>query len=50
MLGLFRQITGLLRAGMLTSPVEATSGLDQVRAAVEHAQRPGRHGKVLLKM
>ena len=50
MLGLFREITKLLEAGVLTSEIEATYDLDAFGAAVEHANRPGRTGKVLLRM
>jgi NADPH:quinone reductase-like Zn-dependent oxidoreductase len=50
MLGLFRQITALLRAGVLTSPVAATFAMDQVAQAVARADEPGRGGKVLLKL
>lgn len=50
MLGLFRQITRLLKADVLTSPVEATYEMDQIGEAVTHAERPGRHGKILLKI
>jgi NADPH:quinone reductase-like Zn-dependent oxidoreductase len=50
MLGLFRRIGRLLREGVLTSEVGATFPLDEVRAAVRQAARPGRHGKVLLRI
>jgi NADPH:quinone reductase-like Zn-dependent oxidoreductase len=50
MLKLFRQITRLLRAGVLTSEVGATFPLEEIRAAVERAETPGRQGKVLLRM
>jgi NADPH:quinone reductase len=50
MLRLFRQIKRLLREGVLTSEVGATFGLDEIRAAVERAETPGRQGKVLLRM
>ena len=36
--------------GSLHIPVEATYGLDQAVQALQHAQRPGRSGKVLFKM
>jgi NADPH:quinone reductase-like Zn-dependent oxidoreductase len=49
MLRLFRQINRGLAAGVLTSEVAATFPLDQIRAAVEQASVPGRHGKVLLR-
>ena len=50
MLGLFREIVQLLRAGVLTSEIEATYPMEQFGPAVEHASRPGRTGKVLLQM
>jgi NADPH:quinone reductase-like Zn-dependent oxidoreductase len=50
MLGLFREITQLLRAGVLTSEIEAVYAMEQFGPAVEHASRPGRTGKVLLRM
>jgi NADPH:quinone reductase-like Zn-dependent oxidoreductase len=50
MLGLFRQITSLLRAGVLTTDVGATFPLQEIQAAVRQAAQPGRHGKVLLKI
>jgi NADPH:quinone reductase-like Zn-dependent oxidoreductase len=50
MLGLLRQISGLLRAGVLTSEVGATFPLEQVREAVREAAAPGRKGKVLLRL
>jgi NADPH2:quinone reductase len=50
MLRLFRQIDQLLRAGVLTTIVQATFPLDQVAQAVRLAETPGRHGKVLLRM
>jgi NADPH:quinone reductase-like Zn-dependent oxidoreductase len=50
MLSLFRQITALLRAGVLTSPVAATFSMDQVAQAVARAEEPGRAGKILLRL
>ena len=38
----------LMQGGAFAIPVEATYPLDQVRSALEHAARTGRHGKVLL--
>jgi NADPH:quinone reductase-like Zn-dependent oxidoreductase len=48
MLRLFRRITMLLRAGVLTSPVASVVPASQVRDAVRAAEQPGRVGKVLL--
>ncbi len=50
MLQLFRQIKSLLRAGVLTTTVEATYPLAQFAEATTHAARPARAGKVLLKL
>jgi NADPH2:quinone reductase len=50
MLGLFRQITGLLQAGVLTTAVEATYSLGQIKDAAAHAEKPGRTGKILLRL
>jgi NADPH:quinone reductase len=48
MLRLFRRITRLLRAGVLTTEVAASYPLDQIQEAVRKAEAPGRRGKVLL--
>jgi NADPH2:quinone reductase len=50
MLGLFRRIGRLMRAGVLTSEVGTSFPLTDVRAAVRQASQPGRQGKVLLRM
>ncbi|MBI2808434.1 MAG: zinc-dependent alcohol dehydrogenase family protein [Planctomycetes bacterium] len=50
MLGLFHQITSLVRAGVLTTPVAATYGFDQLPQAIEHVERQARGGKILLKL
>ena len=50
MLRLFKQITLLLRAGILTSEVSARFPLSDIRAAVKQAEQPGRQGKVLLQI
>ena len=42
------ELMGLMAAGQLTPPVEATYDLADFRAAVAHAERPGRQGKLLL--
>lgn len=49
MLSLFRQITALMRAGVLTSPVAATYTLDQLPQAIERVEQAARGGKILLK-
>jgi NADPH2:quinone reductase len=50
MLGLFRQITSLMRAGVLTTPVAATFTLDQLPQAIERVEQAARGGKILLKI
>jgi len=50
MLRLFRQIDRLLRAGVLTTPVQATFPLARVADAARLAETPGRNGKVLLHL
>ncbi len=50
MLGLFRQIIALMRAGVLTTPVAATYTLDQLPQAIEHVEKSARGGKILLKI
>ncbi|GIW79354.1 MAG: alcohol dehydrogenase [Gemmatales bacterium] len=50
MLSLFRQIMRLLQLGVLTSEIAATYPLDRIKDAVEHAARPGKNGKVLLRI
>jgi NADPH:quinone reductase-like Zn-dependent oxidoreductase len=50
MLKLFRQITQLLRAGVLTSEAAGSFPLEEFKVAVELAEKPGRQGKVLLRM
>jgi NADPH:quinone reductase-like Zn-dependent oxidoreductase len=50
MLKLFRTTIRLMRAGVLTTPVGNSYPLDEIRAAVEEAEKPGRPGKVLLRM
>lgn len=50
MLGLFRQITSLMREGVVSSDVGTRFPLDQVHDAVRLADAPGRSGKVLLRI
>lgn len=50
MLGLFRQITALMRAGVLTTPVAATFTFDQITQAIERVEQTARGGKILLKV
>ncbi|WP_420148617.1 zinc-dependent alcohol dehydrogenase family protein [Spirosoma sp.] len=44
-----QQVISLLSSGHIQLPVEATYSLDQIAEAVEHADRPGRWGKILIK-
>lgn len=50
MLGLFRQIIALMRAGVFTTPVAAVYSLDQLPQAIEHVERDARGGKILLRL
>ena len=50
MLGLFQQITSLMRAGVLTTPVAATYPFEQLGSAIEHVERQARGGKILLQL
>ena len=43
-----KNVIALLASGDVQLPVEATYSLDQIVEAVEHADRPGRRGKILL--
>jgi NADPH2:quinone reductase len=43
-----REVVALMSQGLLQPPVEAEYDLADFKAAVAHAERPGRHGKVLL--
>jgi NADPH2:quinone reductase len=49
-LGLVRNTAKLIESGVLTTSVEQTYRLDELHAALEHARRPGRAGKVLLDL
>lgn len=44
-----QNVITLLATGKIQLPVEASYPLDQIAEAVEHADRPGRWGKILLK-
>lgn len=43
-----RELMGLMAGGQLATAVEATYDLADCRAAVAHAERPGRQGKIVL--
>ncbi|MEO7521468.1 MAG: zinc-binding dehydrogenase, partial [Gemmatimonas sp.] len=45
----FGAIITMLAEGRLAPPIEAEYDLADFRAAIEHSQRSGRHGKVLLR-
>ncbi|GAB3555857.1 zinc-dependent alcohol dehydrogenase family protein [Spirosoma fluminis] len=44
-----QNVISLLASGKIQLPVEATYSLDEIVEAVEHADRPGRRGKILVK-
>ena len=44
-----KNVISLLTSGEIQLPVEATYPLDQITEAIEHADRPGRWGKILIK-
>ncbi len=44
-----QNVVKLLASGEFKLPVEATYSLDQIVEAVEHANRPGRWGKILVR-
>ncbi len=45
---LYADLAARLRDGVLKAPIEATYPIDDIREALVHAQRGGRHGKVLV--
>jgi NADPH:quinone reductase-like Zn-dependent oxidoreductase len=45
-----QNVISLLASGKIQLPVEATYSLDQIVEAVEHADRHGRWGKILVKL
>ncbi len=44
-----KNVIGLLASGKFQLPVEASYSLDQIAEAVEHADKTGRWGKILIK-
>ncbi len=42
------EVLKMMAGGQLVPPVEAEYDLAEFKTAIEHAERPGRHGKVLL--
>ncbi|RLB42187.1 MAG: hypothetical protein DRH30_05320 [Deltaproteobacteria bacterium] len=49
-LGLVRKTAQMIKSGVLGTTVAQTYRLDELHAALEHARRPGRTGKVLLDL
>jgi NADPH:quinone reductase-like Zn-dependent oxidoreductase len=50
MLFLFRRINKLIASGVLATEPGESFPLDRIRDAVREASKPGRHGKVLLRI
>ena len=50
MLKLFREVFALMRAGVLITEVAASYPLDDIQTAVRAAEKPGRTGKILLRI
>ncbi len=44
-----QNVISLLSSGKIQLPVEASYSLSQIAEAVEHAERPGRWGKILVR-
>ena len=47
---MFKEITSLIRQGVLDTPPGPVFSLDQIADAVKEAEKPGKQGKVLLKI
>jgi NADPH:quinone reductase-like Zn-dependent oxidoreductase len=45
---LYAELAAQLRDGALRAPIEATYPIEEIKAALAHAQRGGRDGKVLV--
>ncbi len=45
---IYADLAGKIRDGRLRAPIDATYPIDQIKQALAHAQRGGRHGKVLV--
>ena len=45
---LYADLAAKLRDGILKAPIDATYPIDEIKAALAHAQRGGRNGKVLV--
>lgn len=48
LMAMYDDLSALIADGTLSVPVEATYGLDEIAAALDHAGREGRGGKVVL--
>ena len=48
MRALYAELAAKLRDGVLKAPVDATYPIDDIKAALAHAQRGHRNGKVLV--
>jgi NADPH:quinone reductase len=48
--GAFAQaVVPLLRDGVVTAPVDRAFAVEEIQAAFEHLERPGKYGKVLIE-
>jgi trans-2-enoyl-CoA reductase len=45
---IYGELAAQVRAGLLTAPVERVYPIEEIRAAVAHAERGQRHGKILV--
>ena len=45
---IYGELAGQVRAGLLTAPVERIYPIEEIRAAVAHAEQGGRRGKILV--
>jgi NADPH:quinone reductase-like Zn-dependent oxidoreductase len=45
---MYGELAGRLASGELAVPIEATYPIEQIQAALAHAGRPGRSGKILV--
>jgi mitochondrial enoyl-[acyl-carrier protein] reductase / trans-2-enoyl-CoA reductase len=46
--GIYADLATKIRDGALRAPIDATYPIDDIKSALAHAQRGGRHGKVLV--
>jgi len=45
---LYAELAAEVREGVLSAPIDATYPIEEIKSALAHAQRRGRHGKVLV--